>query len=85
MLALAIDAHPLHAIRGKPTHLGIVGIAVQQDGELDGQGVTVIASRRFEQDGSSDMLRTWRSGTASSPSRRLLASARKVLSSLRTR
>lgn len=51
MLALAIDAHPLHAIRGKPTHLGIVGIAVQQDGELDGQGVTVIASRRFEQDG----------------------------------
>lgn len=50
-LSLTIDAHQLHAIRGKPTHLGIVGITVHQDGELDGQGVTVIASRRLEQNG----------------------------------
>ncbi|MNZ74636.1 hypothetical protein D3C78_930890 [compost metagenome] len=50
-LALTIDAYPLHPIRGQPTHLGIVGITVHQDGELDCHGVTVIATRRLEQDG----------------------------------
>ncbi|MNP19787.1 hypothetical protein D3C76_1123320 [compost metagenome] len=50
MLALTIEPHQLHAIRRQPTHLGIVGIAVHQNGKLGGNVVTLVATRRLEQD-----------------------------------
>ena len=51
MLALTIEAHQLHAIRRQPAYLGIVRIAVHQHGKLGGNVVTLVATRRLEQDG----------------------------------
>ncbi len=51
MLTLTIDTHPLHAVRRQPAHLGIVRIAVHQNGKLGSHGVTLAAARRLEQNG----------------------------------
>ena len=51
MLALTIEAHQLHAIRCQPAYLGIVRIAVHQHGKLGGNVVTLVATRRLQQDG----------------------------------